>query len=273
MKRESIYKNYEIENKPLFETNEPSYYFIFNNDKLFITNDNKIPFLENINKLNLDITRKIYLGHFNNQHAFTIEINDLKILDYHLVELRDFYEIAPEDVYLLSSRAIQIINWDKNHKYCGKCGTKTKTNEEEMAKVCPNCGFMSFPRLSPAIIVAIVKDNDKLLMANHTRFTTNKYSLIAGFVEAGETIEETVHREVFEEVGLKVKNIKYYGSQSWPFPHSLMLGFTAEYESGNINVDGFEIREAKWFRKEDIVSLESNISIASSLIDWFKNKK
>lgn len=271
MKRESIYKNYKIENKPLFETKESSYYFIFNNDKLFITTDNQILFLEDIDKLNLDIIRKIYLGRFDNSPVFTLEIHDSQIANYKLVGLRDFYKLVPEDIYLLSSRALQVINWDKNHTYCGRCGTKTMIKEDEMAKVCPNCGFMSFTRLSPAIIVAITK-KDMLLMANHTRSPKDKYSLIAGFVEAGETIEETVHREVFEEVGLKIKNIKYFASQSWPFPHSLMLGFTAEYESGEINIDEFEIRDAKWFKKEDILPLDSNISIASSLINWFKNK-
>lgn len=272
MKRESIYKNYELETKPLFETDETSYYFIFNNDKLFITNDNKIPFLDDINKLNINILRKIYLGRFNNSPVFTLEIYDTKMLDYKLIGLREFYELVNEDVYLLASRAIQIINWDKNHTYCGRCGTKTKTKEDEIAKVCPNCGFISFTRLSPAIIVAITNDNE-LLMANHTRSPKDKYSLIAGFVEAGETIEEAVHREISEEVGLKVKNIKYMDSQSWPFPHSLMLGFSAEYESGEINIDEIEIRDAKWFKKEEIPNLESNISIASSLINWFKNKK
>lgn len=272
MKRESIYKNYKIENKPLFDTDDASYYFIFNNDKLFITKNNEIPFLDNINKLNLNILRKIYLGRFNNSPVFTLEINDSKILDYKLRGLREFYKLVDEDVYLLASRAIQLINWDKNHSYCGRCGTKTETKEDEMAKVCPNCGFMSFTRLSPAIIVAITKNDNELLMANHTRSPKDKYSLIAGFVEAGETIEEAVHREVFEEVGLKIKNIKYMASQSWPFPHSLMLGFIAEYESGEINIDDFEIRDAKWFKKEDIEPLESNISIASSLINYFKNK-
>lgn len=211
------------------------------------------------------------MGIFNNSPVFTLEIHDSQILDYKLIGLRDFYKLVSEDIYLLSSRAIQIINWDKNHMYCGRCGTKTIIKEDEMAKVCPNCGFMSFTRLSPAIIVAITKE-DKLLMANHTRSPKDKYSLIAGFVEAGETIEETVHREVFEEIGLKVKNIKYFASQSWPFPHSLMLGFTAEYESGDIHIDESEIRDAKWFKKDDIQPLDSNISIASSLIDWFKNK-
>lgn len=127
---------------------------------------------------------------------------------------------------------------------------------------------MDFPRLSPAVITAIVKDGE-LLMAKHSYGLKDRYILLAGFVEPGETIEEAVERETKEEVGVKVKNIKYFSSQSWPFPHSLMLGFTAEYESGEIQVDGKEILDAKWFSAEEIPPPPSKMSIASELIDWF----
>jgi NAD+ diphosphatase len=136
-----------------------------------------------------------------------------------------------------------------------------------MAKICPECGFKSFVRLSPAVITAIIKDG-KLLMAKH-RYREDMYGLIAGFVEPGETLKEAVERETMEEVGLKVKNIKYFGSQSWPFPHSLMVGFTADYESQEINVDGNEIIEAHWFSPNEILQYPSKISIASDLIEWF----
>ncbi len=126
---------------------------------------------------------------------------------------------------------------------------------------------MSFTRLSPAVITAIIKDGE-ILMAKHS-YGYNRYSLIAGFVEAGETLEEAVERETEEEVGLKVKNIKYFGSQPWPFPHSLMIGFTADYESGMIQVDGNEITDAKWFSPDEIPRIPSNMSIASELIDWY----
>ena len=172
-----------------------------------------------------------------------------------------------EDLYLLAGRAIQIVNWDKNHQFCGKCSTPTVTMKDEMAKICPECGFISHTRLSPAVITAIIKDG-KILMAKHSYGIKNRYGLIAGFIEAGETLEEGVKREIYEEVGLKVKNIKYFGSQSWPFPNSLMIGFTADYESGDINVDGKEILEAKWFNVKE-VPIHSKISIASELIDWF----
>jgi NAD+ diphosphatase len=140
--------------------------------------------------------------------------------------------------------------------------------ENQMAKICPECGFISHTRLSPAVITAIIK-NGKILMAKHSYGLKNRYGLIAGFIEAGETLEEGIKREVMEEVGLKVNNIKYFGSQPWPFPNSLMIGFTANYESGEINVDGKEIIEAKWFNVDELTPMPSKISIASELIDWY----
>ncbi len=127
----------------------------------------------------------------------------------------------------------------------------TKTMDDEMAKICPECGFISHTRLSPAVITAIIKD-DKILMAKHSYGLKNRYGLIAGFLEAGETLEEGVEREIMEEVGLKVKDIKYFGSQPWPFPNSLMIGFTANYDEGEIKVDGKEILDAKWFEVDEV---------------------
>jgi NAD+ diphosphatase len=140
-----------------------------------------------------------------------------------------------------------------------------------MAKICPECGFINYTRISPAVIIAIIK-NGKILMAKHSYGLKNRYALIAGFIEAGETLEEGVKREIMEEVGLKVKNIKYFGSQPWPFPNSLMIGFTAEYDGGEINVDGKEIVDAKWFDVDEVIPMPSKISISSELIEWYTEK-
>ncbi|KAF5071923.1 NADH pyrophosphatase [anaerobic digester metagenome] len=270
MKRETIYKRYEPSFTPK-EKNSPSYWFVFNSDKLLINteNDFKIPFTENLNDFSLSPLREQYLGTLEGHPCYTAEVapgttapNDMAFED-----LRSIYEVLDEDIYLLAGRAIQVINWDKNHQFCGKCGAPTLTSEHEMSKVCPECGFTSFTRLSPAVITAIVKD-DKILLAKHS-YGLKRYSLIAGFLEAGETLEEGVKREIAEEVGLKVKNIEYFGSQPWPFPHSLMVGFTAEYESGEIKVDGNEITDAKWFSPDEVPRMSSMISIASELIEWF----
>lgn len=160
------------------------------------------------------------------------------------------------------------MNWDKNHQFCGRCGNPTKTMKDEMAKICPKCGFISFTRLSPAVITAIIREGE-ILLANHVRTPGNMYGLISGFLEAGETLEEAVEREIMEEVSLKVHNIEYFGSQPWPFPNSFMIGFTAEYESGEINVDENELIDAAWFDADHLPDIPSKMSISRELIDWY----
>ena len=269
MKRESIYQRYKPE-VSLNENSGPAYYFIFNSDKLFLDQDNELPFIEDLEELSIHPIRTHYMGTLEDYPCYAAEVapetSAPEGMNFH--DLRSLYEVLDEDIFLLAGRALQIINWDKNHEFCGKCGTPTEIKEDELAKVCPECGFTSFPRLSPAVITAIIKD-DKILMAKHSYGLKDRYSLIAGFVEPGETLEEGVEREITEEVGLKVRNIKYFGSQPWPFPHSLMVGFTAEYESGDIKVDGKEILHAKWFSVDEISQPSSKMSIASELIDWF----
>lgn len=286
MSKPKLYENYIIDSK--IKNTEKSYFFIFNENKLLLINE-KIPLIKDINQLNLNIERKIYLGEFYSKDAYVVEIkynnnnnnnnednrnyhdlkedNDSNKDNHQFYDLREVYEIN-EELYLLAGRAIQLRDWDKNHQFCGRCGSKTYVSDIERARVCPECGFMSFTRISPAIITAIIKD-DSLLMAKHSYHKEDRYALVAGFIEAGETIEEAAHREVKEEVGINIKNLKYFGSQSWPFPNSLMIGFISEYESGDIKVDNNEIIDAKWFKKDEIKQLSSNISIASDLIKYF----
>ena len=259
-----IYKNYDINAK--VKNSEKKYYFIFKNNELLLINK-ELPLLENLDQLNLNIQREIFLGQFYSNDLYTVEIDDTNTSEFEFYNLQDVYDID-EELFLVGGRAIQIIDWDKNHKYCGRCGSETFVSDVERARVCPKCGFMSFTRIAPAIITAIIKDN-QLLMAKHSYHSTDRYALIAGFIEAGETIEEAVKREVKEEVGINVKNLRYFSSQSCPFPNSLMLGFICEYDSGEIKVDNFEILDAKWFKKEEIKPI-SSISIASKLIEYFK---
>ncbi len=272
MARESIYKKYKPVNSPKDLTNTPSYWFIFKDHEMLVKVTNTgitIPYAENLEELKITPIRTQYLGTLEGQPCYSVEVTPETEAPegMEFKELRDLYEFLEEDVYLLAGKAVQVVTWDRNHQFCGRCGIPTITSEYEMAKVCPECGFRSYVRLSPAVITAIVKDG-KLLMAKHG-YRGGMYSLIAGFVEPGETLEEAVERETLEEVGLKVKNIKYFGSQPWPFPHSLMVAFTAEYESGDINVDGREITDAKWFSIDEIPRMPSQASIASELIEWF----
>ena len=274
MLRESIYKRYNPDVKHDHE-NSPAYWFIFNSDKLLINpkTDIKIPFIEDPKVFNNSMIYKHYFGTLDGYPCICAEVSpETDAFDGMIFEdLRGLYDVLDEDLYLLAGRAVQIINWDKNHQYCGKCGTLTEIVAYEMAKICPECGFINYTRISPAVIIAIIK-NGKILMAKHSYGLKNRYALVAGFIEAGETLEEGVKREIMEEVGLNVKNIKYFGSQPWPFPNSLMIGFTADYESGEIKVDGKEIIDAKWFDVDEVTPMPSKISISSELIEWYIGK-
>jgi NAD+ diphosphatase len=160
------------------------------------------------------------------------------------------------------------VHWQATNRFCGKCGTATVDKPGECAKQCPQCGWAVYPSLSPAVIVAVVRDG-ALLLARESRFKEGLYSVLAGFVEPGETLEECVRREVREEVGIEVSNIRYFGSQSWPFPDSLMVAFTADYAGGEIDIDPGELIDAGWYRPGELPLVPSRASIARQLIDWF----
>ncbi|WP_088225849.1 NAD(+) diphosphatase [Desulfosporosinus sp. FKB] len=184
------------------------------------------------------------------------------------INLRQLLGEIPDELFFLAGKASQLLFWDYTHQFCSRCGGQTENKYDERAKICPSCGFVNYPRISPAIIVAIIKGHE-ILLAKGSRFQGGFYSVLAGFVEPGETFEECVQREVREEVGIKVKNIKYFGSQPWPFPDSLMVGFTAEYASGDIIIDNKEIIDAGWFAIENMPLIPKTGSIARRLIDWF----
>ena len=271
MHRESIYKRYKPEFTPNKENNGNAYWFLFNSNELLVEMGKipEIPYTKSLEELKINPIRLQYLGTFNGHPCYSGELpSEIQVpRGMAFKDLRSLYDII-EDLYLLAGRASQIVNWDRSHQFCGQCGAPTITKDDEMAKLCPECGFTSFTRLSPAVITAIIKDG-KLLMALHTRTSGNMYGLIAGFVEPGETLTEAVQRETMEEVGLKVKNIEYFGSQPWPYPHSLMIGFTADYDSGEIEVDGKEIIDAKWFDSDQLPQVPSRMSIAGELIQWY----
>jgi len=174
--------------------------------------------------------------------------------------------------FSLAGRALQIVDWDRTNQFCGRCGSKTRTHQTERAKECEQCGLLHFPRLSPAIIVRIQRDGE-ILLARGRRFETPIYSVLAGFVEPGETLEEAVVREAREESGISVKDIRYFGSQPWPFPHSLMFGFTAKYASGEIKPNDEENVDVRWFTAKNLPQLPSKMSIARKLIDSFLEKE
>ena len=267
--------------------NEPAFWFVFQGFNLLVQNEENnlnIPFVTNISFITKDSYRQQYLGYIETPtgcvHCYAAEvaenINSPKGMSF--LSLRRLFGRLDETMLALAGRAVQIVEWDRTHQYCGRCGISVQPLSYERAKQCPQCELTSYPRLAPAIIVSIERpgdDGSEILLAHNHRAPKGYYSVLAGFVEPGETLEECVRREVREEVGIEVKNIRYFGSQPWPFPNSLMIAFTAEYGSGEIKVEEAEIGDAGWYPAEKLPQVPPSISIARKLIDSFvaKNRK
>jgi NAD+ diphosphatase len=186
---------------------------------------------------------------------------------FELVALRPLWGRLDEFTWTLAGRALQIIAWDRDHAFCGRCGTPTEESPGERARRCPQCLLHAYPRVSPAIIVLVERDDGAALLAHGVRFPSAMYSCLAGFVDPGESLEEAVHREVQEEAGIDIDRVAYFGSQPWPFPHSLMVGFTARYAGGELVFDPAEIVDGRWFRRDEMPPLPPSPSIARKLID------
>lgn len=182
---------------------------------------------------------------------------------------RELFGKIPEHEVALAAYAIRILDYDRTTRFCGRCGMATRPLRSERAKLCTDCNRIVYPRISPAIIV-LIKKGDEVLLARSPRFPETVYSVIAGFVEPGENLEAAVHREVHEEVGIMVENIRYFGSEPWPFPDSLMLGLVADYAGGEITIDNHEIEDAGWFGRESLPSLPSHMSISRALIEAWR---
>jgi NAD+ diphosphatase len=177
-----------------------------------------------------------------------------------------FDPAAPSPSIYRLFRAFHIAQWRRESRFCGSCGAENGDADGELARRCPACGRLEFPRIAPAVITIVVNDEGKALLAHNSKFAPGVYSLIAGFVEAGESLEQTVAREIREEAHIEVTNIRYAASQPWPFPHSLMLGFSARYASGQIRPDGVEIADARWFGPDDLPTLPGSGSVSRYLI-------
>ena len=185
---------------------------------------------------------------------------------YTMCPLRQSYYQLPEPLYLKAGKCAELLYWDRNTRFCGVCGGPMRFHTD-ISKRCTECGKEVWPQLATAIIVLIRRGADEVLLAHGRNFRTNFYGLIAGFVETGETLEEAVCREVMEETGLQIKNIRYFGSQPWPYPSGLMVGFTADYAGGRIHVQREELTKCAWFRRDHLPPLPEKLSIARKLID------
>ena len=210
------------------------------------------------------------LGTLKGKRCFAAELKENHLPDSRLqeIQIRNFLFEFPENFQQALCRARVLLSWRKDHRFCGACRTELIPSDNDSGLLCPNCRKVYYPQLAPAVIIGITRNNGReLLLAHNRRFAGNMYSLIAGFVEAGETLENAIAREVFEECSIRVKNIRYVTSQVWPFPNSLMLAFTAEYDSGNAEPDGEELSDLGWFTAENHPELPSPGSVARQIID------
>ncbi len=254
---------------------DKSYLFIFFNDEILVNKQEgltPIPTIYDIMHLNrIEPADLQYIGTFSGNQYFAVKItNKETFAEFTFLKLRNAAETITEKYGALAFRAYHILNWLKTNKFCGCCGhaTKVAAQTQEFAIKCPACDHIVYPRISPAIIVAVIKE-DKILLAHSSRFPAGRYSVLAGFAEPGETLEDCVRREIREEVAIEVADIRYFGSQPWPFPDSLMIAFTARYASGQITVDNNEIITAEWFPATALPQIPVKGSISRQLIDWF----
>ncbi len=205
-----------------------------------------------------------FLGSYGATACYAVEVDQGE--DF--ANLRSLFGKADNFLFSLAGRAVQVLDWYRTHQYCGACGSKTVEHEKDRATHCESCREFFYPRLSPSIITLVHRGEDLLLARNH-RFPEGMYSTLAGFVEPGESIETTLRREVKEEVGVTVGSLEYLGSQPWPFPNSLMLGFFAEYESGDFVLQEDEISDAQWFHYTDLPSIPGKVAISRWIIDTY----
>ncbi|MFK3739045.1 NAD(+) diphosphatase [Massilia sp. TN1-12] len=244
--------------------------FLFHAGRLLVRDaDLALPDPEVVRSLRLDPQRLQPVGLLGGRYARAGWLDDeaQAPAGYGWRGLRSLFGELDEALVAVAGRAFQIAEWARTHRFCGVCGSGTALAAGERSFKCTNCGHTAYPRISPAMMV-LVRKGDSFLLAQHAQYTVKRFVPLAGFVEAGESIEETVHREVFEEVGLRVHNLRYFGSQSWPFPHSLMIAFTADYLEGEIRTDPNEIVEARWFGPDDEwPERVPQMSISSMLVD------
>lgn len=261
---------------PPAERNEPALWFAFQRGELLIAqsgDDSQLPYCVDLSELGLSAVRSLYLGTYGDKHCYVSELEHANALPdgHELQGLRAVFGLVDETLAALAGRAFQIMEWDRNHQYCSRCGTPTEPRTDERARACPQCLYTIYPPISPAIMILITRGRE-ILLARKAEWIPKRFSALAGFVEPGETLEDTVRRETREEVGVEIKNLRYFGSQPWPFPHSLMIAFTAEYAGGEVRPDGVEIEEARFFDVGDLPKLPPGISISRRMIDAVSKK-
>jgi NAD+ diphosphatase len=249
----------------------PALWFAFQGSQLLIRREQDravVPELIHPRKLGLEPLREQYLGVLDGTGCYACEVAAGVAPPEGMTwtGLRGLFGLVDDALFALAGRAVQVMDWDRSHQYCGRCGTPTVVKAGERARECPSCGQTHYPRIAPAVM-ALVRKGDELLLARSPHFPPGMHSALAGFVEPGESLEQCLQREVLEEVGIEVTNLRYFSSQPWPFPHSLMIAFNCDYAAGEIVPEPGEIEAAGWFDLDHLPVLPNRISIARRLID------
>ena len=249
---------------------ERTVYLEYNGELQFLTYEQWKDYNENI--LGREVPSCIYLFSIGEEEYFLTEIGaDTKIGEFRFYKMFDVRPMQPKERVLAAATAWHLFVWYRDNQFCGRCGKKLVHSEMQRMLQCPCCANMVFPKIAPAVIVGVTH-GDKILMTKYAGREYKRYALIAGFTEIGESVEETVKREVMEEVGLHVKNLRYYKSQPWSFSDTLLMGFFAEVEGDDsITLDREELALAEWFERENIPVSESDISLTSEMIEYFRN--
>ena len=249
--------------------------FAFRKRELLVTASGQLPAVEVIDQHDIEAVRRQYLGALSGVHCYSLELENHQAAPEGLEfrDLRMLFGSLDATQHAVAGRAVQIVEWDRTHQFCGACGQKTVLAELDRSRSCPDCQIPMYPRLAPAMIVAVERGNE-ILLGRSAHFPPGIFSVLAGFVEPGESAEEAVIREVFEETRIVCDNVRYFNSQAWPFPNSLMLGFTAQYVSGEISTDQDELEDAKWCPVDDLpTTFPGNISISQWLLNDFVERK
>ena len=245
--------------------------FAFRGRELLVTEKLHLPSVSEIDAHGIEAVRTQYLGQLDGRHCYSAELpaEANPQSGYRFANLHMLHATLDDMHRALAGRAVQIVEWDRTHQYCGACTEPTVLSTADRSRSCPRCKIPMYPRLAPAMIVSVERD-DQILLARGPNFPPGIKSVLAGFVEPGESAEDAVRREVFEETKIIVQEVEYFASQAWPFPNSLMLGFRAKYHAGEIEVDGEEILEADWYSAKTMPHFfPGKVSIAQWLIHDF----
>jgi NAD+ diphosphatase len=257
--------------RPPDEAGAPALWFAVRGRELLVHAQGGIEAVGAPEALGLEPHGTHYLGALGALHCWSVELAaDAEPPPGTLFrDLRQLFGVLDTSLHSVAGRAVQIVEWDRTHRFCGACGKPTAAHPSERSRVCTSCGLAHFPRIAPAVIAAVTR-GEEILLGRSAHFPPGIYSVLAGFVEPGESLEQAVFREVLEETGIEVEDVRYFGSQPWPFPHSLMLGFTARHRSGELRADGVELVDARWFHRDDMPMLfPGNVSISQWLIRDF----